>query len=204
MIRVSEEQMFGISGLHTSGVQAGVKVSRLFVTGEAAQMSSQVGSETRVALTAALLSTTWAVSAGGVYDGADIEGMGGANLISFNASSLVWVTNALRVGGSIERVRISGEDYPGADVSLALLAYPAPAVALYGTVEFDRRFGAVPGVAVILAGLGPSRLGLGYECGPDALKGSFALSWRSIDVAVGVYYHPVLGEKREVTLTWSG
>lgn len=204
MIRVSEESMYGIPGLSTSGFMAGLRAAGVFVTCEAAQLSSAVGSETRLALTAALLNRRWAVALGGVYDALALDGMAGTNMIGLNLGSLVWVTSDLRLGAAIERLRLSGEEYPGADVTLVLSGEPAPGVTLFGTVELDRREGAVPGAAVMIAGLGPFRLGFGYESGTDLLKGSMALNWRSFDFAVGVCYHEVLGEKREITLTWFG
>jgi hypothetical protein len=204
MVRVSEELLYGISGLRTSGVMAGASVAGLFVAGEAAQLSSPLGNETRLAATAALCAPGWAVSVGGVYDGVFLMGMAGADLVSISVSSLVWVNGYVRVGGSVDRLRIAGEEYPGADVSLVLASELAAGVSLFGTVEFDRRGGAVPGAAATVAGLGPARFGLGYEIGPDVLKGSLAVRWRAFDFAAGVCYHPVLGEKREITLTWFG
>ena len=204
MIRIGEEQMYGIPGLHTSGVLVGVRVKKVFMTGEAAQLSSPVGSEARLALTAAASAESWAVSVGCAYDAVALDGLSGTNLMSVNAASFVWLTPSVRAGGSVERLRITGEEYPGADVLFVLSVQPTRYVALYGTMELDRRFGAVPGAAMTVEGLGPARVSIGYESGPDALKGSFTVSWRSVDLSIGVYYHPVLGEKRGITLTWYG
>jgi hypothetical protein len=196
--------MYGIPGLHTSGAKVGFCAAGVFVTAEAAQLSSPVGSEKRLALTPALVTTAWAVSAGIVFDGLTLDGMEDAKLFSVNVRSLAWITKTFRLGGEIDRLRLAGEELPGADVKLVVLSIPAQNVSLYGTIELDRHTGVTPGAAIAVDELGPARLSFGYEGGTEALKASVFLEWRTLGLAAGVYYHPVLGEKREITLTWSG
>lgn len=204
LVQVSEEAMYGIPGLHTSGATVGFGAAGGFVTAEAAQLSSSVGSEKRLALTPALVTSAWAVSAGIVYDGVTLVGMESAKILSVNVRSLIWITKTLRLGGEIDRLRLAGEELPGADVKLVVLSIPAQNISLHGTIELGRRTGFAPGAAVTVDELGPARLSFGYEGGTEALKASVFLEWRTLGLAAGVYYHPVLGEKREITLTWSG
>jgi hypothetical protein len=204
MVQVSEGLLYGIPGLHVSGIRVGARVAGAFVTAEAAQLSSQIGTETRLALSSALCSARWAVSVGVVYDGVAFGEFDSSHLIGLTIRSLARVTASLRVGGEVGRLRLTGEELPGADITMVMTAAPARGVIVQGTVELDRRAGLLPGVATVIAGPGPSRLLMGFEGETDALKGAVGVRWGAFDLTVGVFYHPVLGDKREVTVTWFG
>lgn len=204
MVQVSEELLFGIPGLHTSGIRLGGRAAGLFVTAAAAQLSSPIGKETRVEVTPLLSSARWAVSVGFVRETVVLGEMARSGLISLTVRSLARVSGSFRVGGEIDRLRLSGEEFPGTDATIVLTTTPAQGIVLQGTVEVGRTNGIVPGIATTVTRPGPWRFSIGLEGGTDVLKGAIGVRWGAIDLAAGIFYHPVLGEKRGVTVTWFG
>lgn len=171
---------------------------------EAAKLSSPIGGETRIALLPAYVRTRWGASVGIAHESAALDGWPGSRLVTLTVRSFVWVSRCIRLAGEVDRLRLSGEALAGVDATLALTVAAAPEVTLRAAIDLDRYSGAEPGFSATLSGIGPLRLSLGYEAVTEALKGALAVRWGRLGLAAGFLYHPVLGERRGVTVTWFG
>jgi hypothetical protein len=202
-VEASENLLFGISGLRTSGVRLGVRVGSAVFVGEATQLTADVGREARYAFAPALfVRDLWAVSVGVVYEGAFVDGFPPARMVSVCGRSLIRLSQSVRVGGEIDRYRVHGEPGGGADVSIVVLVRPVPGALFRGVVELGRWGGAQPSLSTTVEALPALRLSFGYEGATDALKGAVAVGIGGLTCAAGVIYHPVLGARKGVTVSW--
>jgi hypothetical protein len=202
-LQVCEREFHGLAGVHTTGVRLVVNMETVAVSFEAAQITADVGRETRVAFLPAVADgEKWAVQAGIVYDSAAVEGLQTASLLSLVFRSRVRLGESVFIGGEVDRLRVWGEVLEGADATLLLGVRPVPPVSLACTIAFARWGGAQPGLAVIVNGEGRLGLSLGYENGTEAFKGAVCIHWRKIRCDAGVLRHPVLGPETAITLSW--
>jgi len=202
-LQVCERVFHGLAGVHTTGVRLTLNMGTVAASVEAAQLAADVGRETRVAFLPAVADgEKWAVQAGIVYDGAAVEGLQTATLLSLVFRSRVRLGESLFVGGEVDRLRVWGEAMEGADATLLLGVRPVPSVSLACTIAFARWGGAQPGLAVTLNGEGGLGLSLGYENGTEAFKGAVGIHWRKMRCDAGVLRHPVLGPETAITLSW--
>jgi hypothetical protein len=200
---ISEVELYGVSGLRTPGARVGFRRGSVSFVGEAAQLSSEIGSETRMSLTTAIYAgDRWASSVGVVHESAAIDDLASARLVSFTARSRVQLSNAIFVGAEIARLRLAGEPYDGADAAVVLSVRPASNAAVYAALEFDRWSGMQPSVSTVLAGYNTFRVLFGYEGVTDAVKGALAIDRAGFVVAVGATYHPVLGVRQGISVSW--
>jgi hypothetical protein len=200
---ISEVELYGVSGLRTPGARVGFRRGSVSLVGEAAQLSSDIGSETRMSLTTAIYAgDRWASSVGLVHESAAIDDLASARLVSFTARSRVRLSNAIFVGGEIARLRLAGEPYNGADAAVVVSVRPASNAAVYAALEFDRWSGMQPSVSTVLAGYNTFRVLFGYEGVTDVVKGALAIDRGGFVVAVGATYHPVLGARQGISVSW--
>jgi len=200
---LSELQLYGVSGLHTSGVRAGIRAGAVSVVTAATRLSSEVGSETMVSLAPGFhAGDRWSASVGLVYESNAIEGLASARLVSLTVRSRVRVSETVSVGGEIGRLRVRGEPHDGADVAVVLSARPVPAVCVRAVLDAGRGGGPQPSMSATLHALGAIRLSFGYEGLSDALKGALAIELVGFAVVAGATYHPVLGVRQGISLSW--
>lgn len=199
----SELLLYGDSGLRVSGVKAGVRTRFISVVMAAARLSSGVGREHRFELTQAVhVAGRWAASVGLVYETAGIDGMTPSRLLSTTGRSIVRLSDAVSVGGEVGRYRIGGEPAAGADVALAFLFTPVDRATIRGILDVGRWSGARPSFSVTLEATGSLRLTFGYDAAAESLEGALAVSVGALTCAAGAQYHPVLGTRQGVTLSW--
>jgi hypothetical protein len=199
----SENRLYGIAGLHASGLRIGAQFGSVSLTAAAAHLASDIGRETRLALTPAhYAGDRWAASVGVVHESASVDGFTSAELLSLTVRSRVRLSETVSVGGEIDRYRLSGEPNHGADATLVAAIRPVSAALIHAVFAFDRRTGLHPSIAMTFDGVSAFRLTLGYEGMTDALKGALAVEVGGFVCAVGVDYHPVLGSRRGITLAW--
>lgn len=199
----SEYGLYGITGLHLSGLRAGARLGSVWLTAAASQLASDIGRETRLALTPAYYAgDRWAASVGVVHESASVDGLVTARLLSFTVRSRVRLSESVSVGGEIDRYRLSGEPNHGADATLVAVFRPVSAAVIHTVFAFDRRTGLHPSIAMTLDGVSAFRLTLGYEGMTEALRGALAVEVGGLVCAAGVDYHPVLGSRRGITLAW--
>jgi hypothetical protein len=202
-LEASEFSLYGITGLHLSGLRAGARFGSVRLDGAASQLASDIGRETRLALTPAYCAgDRWAASLGVVHESASVDGFATARLSSVTVRSRVRLSKSVSIGGEIDRCRLSGEPSHGVDATLVAVMRPASAAVIYAVCAFDRRTGLHPSVAMTFAGGNVFRLTLGYEGTTDALKGAVAVEVGGLVCAAGVDYHPVLGSRRGITVAW--
>jgi len=202
-VEISEVELYGVSGLRTPGVRVGFRRGSVSLVGEAAQLSSDIGSETRMSLTSAIYARDrWASSVGLVHESAAIDGLASARLVSLTARSRIRLSNAIFVGSEIAGLRLAGESYDGVDAAVVVSVRPASYAAVYAALEFDRWTGVQPSVSTVLAGYNTFRVLFGYEGVTDTIKGALAIDRAGFVVAVGATYHPVLGARQGITVSW--
>jgi hypothetical protein len=199
----SEYGLYGITGLHLSGVRAGARLQSVWLTAAASQLASNIGRETRLAFTPAYhAGDRWAVSAGVVHESATVDGLETARLLSLTVRSRVRLSESVSVGGEIDRYRLSGEPSPGGDATLVAAFHPVSSTLIHAVFALDRRTGLHPSVSMTFEGVRALRLTLGYEGMTGALKGALAVEAGGLVCAAGADYHPVLGSRRGITLSW--
>jgi hypothetical protein len=202
-VEAAEAALYGIAGLHVSGLRAEVRTGAVSLVAEAAVLASDVGRETRVALTPAVfVSGRWAASLGLIHETAAVEGLPAARLLSVTGRSLVRLSGRMSVGGEVSRYRLCAEANDGADLQMAVIVTPIAGALIRAVVDIGRWAGAQPSISATVASPGGLRLSLGYEAGTEALKGALAVGLRALTCAAGAHRHPVLGSRYGVTLSW--
>jgi hypothetical protein len=204
-VEFSENRLYAIAGLRMPGVRAGVRAGRVALTGAVARLSTDIGHETLLSLTPAWYENDrWAVSAGVVYESAYVHGCVPARLLGLTVRSRVRLTRSVSVGGEVDRYRLSGgvASNGGADATLLVVVRPLSGTSIFAVADLDRWTGVLPSVSMSFGGVKGLRLTFGYEAVTSALKGALALRFGGIACAAGVDYHPVLGARRGITLSW--
>jgi hypothetical protein len=203
---LSELRLYGLSGLHTGGARAGARLGDVTVVGAVSRLSSDIGGETVLSLAPAWhAGDRWCASAELAYESADINDLAAARLVRLTCRSRVRVTQRMSVGGEVGGLRLWGEPLDGADASVAMAARPVPGVTVRAIVTVDRWSGAQPSLSVTLAGggaLGVLRASFGYEGATDALKGALVVEVAGCAVSAGATYHPVLGARQGISVSW--
>jgi hypothetical protein len=202
-VELSDFTLYGVSDLRVSGVRVGGRAGWLSLVAEAAQLQADLGGETRLALTPCVQQRgRWAASLGLVYERVDVDGARPASLASATARSLVNLSREVAVGGEVVGYRLYGEECGGVDLSMAVLVRPVDGTTIRAVLGVGRWSGVQPSLS---ATVGPGRrfrLTVGYEAATDALKCAFAVEVRGFTCAAGFDYHPVLGRRQGVSLTW--
>lgn len=202
-LEASESALYGIPGLHVSGVRVGGRVRTFAFVAEAARLQADLGRETRVAVRPAVYpSRRWAVSLGLIYESVAVDGMSAAWLLSATGRSVVRLSRRVSVGGEVARYRLRGEAHDGADVAVALLVEPLDGAVIRVVAAVGRWTGTQPSVSTTLGSAGPVRLTLGYETATEALKGAVAVQMGPLGCVVGVHVHPTLGQRLGVSVSW--
>lgn len=202
-VEASEVMLYGVAGLRLSGIRAGIRHAAVSVVAEAARLSADVGRETRFAVTPAVfVSNRWAASVGLVHEYAEIDGVGTSRLTSVTGRSLVRISGSVSVGGEVARYRLWGEENDGADVSLLVLIRPLPGTIIRAVVDVGRWVGAQPTLSTSVRAFRAVRLSLGYEAATDALNAAAAVKLGGLACAAGAQFHPTLGSRHGVTVTW--
>jgi hypothetical protein len=199
-VEVADAELYEIEGLRTSGVRASGAVRALFFTGTLTHIGAPVGSQTRAVIEAGYsLRHRWQ---GGVRVGGERLSLDDNPELT---SRLAGVASRVDVGrvstiADIELVDTWGRGYESS-LSLAVRVRTGPAQ-LIGSlrIDGDRFVGA--GIAA-LARLDRSlALLAGYDDGSESMRAAVVVDWRGIEVATGVYQHPVLGMSQGMSVSW--
>jgi hypothetical protein len=122
-----------------------------------------------------------------------------AMLTTVGVQAHVDMSNALRLGYAIDGFRLHGEDYPGADTSVYVMARHMVSVVAH--VRIDRHGRLEMSIASWVE-RGALAVAAGYDEAPGLLKAAFALNGRHAAVALGASLHPFLGISKSVFVTW--
>jgi hypothetical protein len=197
-VEVADAELYGIEGLRTNGVRASGAVRALFFTGILTSIESPVGSQTRAVAEAGYsLRHRWQ---GAVRAGVERLSLDGN-------PSYTWRTVGAASRADVGRVSTVADvevlDNPGAgyetSVSLATRVR-AGAAQLIGSVRIDGDRFVGAGIATVLRLHQSLALLAGYNDGNESMSAAAVIDWHGVEVAAGVFEHPVLGMSQGVSV----
>jgi hypothetical protein len=198
-VEVADAELYGIEGLRTNGVRASGAVRVLFVTGTMTNIESPVGSETRALVEVGYtIRRRWqgALRAGG--ERLSLDGM------SLFTSRMAGVASRVDVGHVSTIADVEVLDTPGAgyESSLSLaMRVRSGAAQLIGNIRIDGDRFVGAGIAAVARLHESLALMAGYDDGSESMRGAVVIDWRGIEVAAGVFQHPVLGMSQGVSVS---
>jgi hypothetical protein len=202
-IEAGQRRLFGFDDLVSNGAELGVCVGGLGFVISASFMSSPIGVESRYLTSVMYLGSRRIRFTAGL--GADVVALGGFErtvAVFAAASAVVDLSDALRLVSTIDGVRITGEENPGADISASVVVFPrASASALLG-VGMTRHGAPGAGFGARIRFSRVVSAAVGYDEGAGMLKGSFSVCIRSVGVHAGASIHSVLGVSKAVSISW--
>jgi hypothetical protein len=196
-IEFGDLELFGIAGLRASGVRASAAPGGALIAASLSQVSSPVGTHARAVAEAGYARrAAWQGAVRWGFERLAIEGA---------EADRRWVTGAISrvdigpVAAVADLERVSGEHAYATSLVLAMRV-SAGAAQLVGSmrVDGDRFVGA--GVAVALRLHSTLGLMAGYDDGSQTARAGAVIAWRGLEIATGVFQHPVLGTSQGVTI----
>lgn len=195
---VADAELYGIEGLRTSGVRASGAVRAFFVTGTLTEISALVGAQQRVVMEAGYqLGRRWQ---GAVRAGRERLSLDDNPALTTNVAG---VASRVDVGRMTTVADIEAMDVDGAgyETSLSLgVRVRAGAAQLIGSmrIDGDRFVGA--GVGAVARLHRTLALLAGYDDGSESMRAGVVIDWRGVELATGVFQHPVLGMSQAVSI----
>jgi hypothetical protein len=197
-VEVADAELYGIEGLRTSGVRASGAVRAFFVTGSLETIDAPVGSQSRALLEAGYgLRHRWQ---GGVRAGIERLSLDDNPDVTFHVAGLTSRVDAGHVS-TIADVELL--DTPGAryESSLALaVRVRAGAAQLIGHVRIDGDRFVGAGVGAVARLHRSLALLAGYDDGSESMRAGVVIDWHGVELATGVFQHPVLGMSQAVSI----
>jgi hypothetical protein len=199
-VEVADAELYGIEGLRTNGVRASGAVRALFFTGTLTSIVAPVGSQTRVVAEAGYsLRHRWQGALRAGVERLSLDGTADFTSRVAGVSSRVDVGRVTTVA-DIELVDTPGAGYESS-LSLAGRVRAGPAQ-LIGNIRIDGDRFVGAGIAAVVRLQRSLALLAGYDDGTESMRGAIVVDWRGIEVATGVFQHPVLGMSREISVSW--
>jgi hypothetical protein len=196
-IEIADVALHHVTGLHTGGARAAVRLRAFILTVSVARLASPVGAHDRAVVEAGVL-------ARGAWQGALRAGV--ERLLLDRAAAATW-----RVAGVISRVDvgrvsmiadldvIQGHALYETTLSLSGVARVG-AAQLIGSVRIDGDRFAGSGLSISARVHTHLSLLAGYHDGTESLRAGAVIGWGGIEVAAGVSQHPVLGLSQGVSI----
>jgi len=191
--------LYGVSDLETTQIRVGVRRGAVGSLVSSIFLSSPVGHEYRVAIEPFMHRDQFGVSASLGYESLVLGDFATAMLTTVGVQAHVDLSKTLRLGYAMDGFRLHGEDYPGADTSVYVMARHMVSVIAHVRVDRDGRFEMSVASWVER---GVLSVAAGYDEAPGLLKASFGLKGRHAAVALGASLHPFLGISKSVFVTW--
>lgn len=197
-VEVADAELYGIEGLRTNGVRAAGAVRAVFFTASVSAIDAPVGSQARVVFEAGyLLRRRWQAC---VRVGTERLSLDGTADLTTRITGLASRVDAGRVTvlADLEATDVTGPGYE-TSLSLAVRVHAGPAQLIGSTrIDGDRYVGA--GI-VALARLHRSlALMAGYDDASESMRAGVVIDWRGMELATGVFEHPVLGMSQAVSV----
>ena len=197
-VEVADAELYGIDGLRTSGMRATGAVHAFFFTGNVTSIDAPVGSQVRTVIEAGYwLRRGWQ---GALRTGVERLSLdGNPNL----TSPIVGAASRVDAGRVSTVADIEALDTPGAGYETSLsLAFRvrAGAAQLIGGVRIDGDRFAGAGIGALARLHRNLALVAGYDDGSESLRAGVVIDWRGVEVATGVFQHPVLGMSQAVSV----
>ena len=203
VFELGEIRLFGIEGLRADGFRFGLNRDRIgfFVSGS--NVASPLGSE-RTGGLGGYVRTPGKVQAGWRVGGVLVEvpPYSRTGLVTLSGSVVSELSSSLVTGFEVDDVRLAGEPFPGADITVWTSIQPFRAAALILTVRLSRWGGTELGFAGSFY-LGRACCGsVGYDNATKQIKTALSLSGRTVGCGLGAMFHPLLGVSKEIFLRW--
>jgi hypothetical protein len=199
-VEAGQHFLYGVPGLETVQFRIGARRRELGGLVSSTFLSSTVGHEYRIALEPFFQRGNAGFGVALSYQSLRLERFAGVGLATLGAQACVELSRSIRLGYSIDNIRLSGVAYQGADTALYLVVQRGVSIIAQtrlsrdGTVEMSFASWARIGRALAIAA--------GYDDASGLLKAGVALGVRAATVSVGASMHPFLGFSKSVFLTW--
>lgn len=196
-VEVADAELFGVAGLRSSGVRASGRAGPWIVNAAAVQVSSPVGDHARAVLEAGfVIRGAWQ---GAVRAGAERLALDATRPLHARVTGLASRIDAGRVSllADVEWIEGDGAD----DTSIVLASrFRAGAARLTGTlrIDGDRFVGA--GISLCARVHRDLDVLAGYDDGAGSLRAAVIIHAGMLDMATGVWQHPVLGLSHGVSV----
>jgi hypothetical protein len=198
-VEVADAELYGIEGLRTNGIRASGAARAFYFNTSLSSIDAPVGTEMQaVAEAGYVFRRRWQ---GAVRAGVERIVLDGNPELT---SRLVGVTSRVDVGqvttvADVEARDVAGSGYE-TSLSLGIRVRAGGAAQLIGSlrVDGDRFVGA--GVAAFARLHKSLALLAGYDDGTGSMRAGVVVDWRGIEVATGVFQHPVLGMSQGVSV----
>ena len=195
---VADAELYGIEGLRTNGIRAAGAVRAVFFTGSVASIDAPVGSQARVVIEAGyLLRHRWQ---GAVRAGIERLELNGYPTLTTHVAGVASRVDAGRVS-AVADLDLEDTFGVGYETSLSFASrVRAGPLQLIGNIRIDgdRYVGA--GIAACMRLERSLALLAGYDDGSESVRAGVVIDWRGIEVATGVFEHPVLGMSQVLSI----
>jgi len=198
-VEFADAELFGIRGLRTNGVRVSGLRGSILLGGSCVNVSSPVGAHARAVVEAGCrLGNAWQ---GAVRAGAERLTLDASTPLTWRVFGVISRADVGRVAAIADLEVVEGA---GAyDTSMRLAArVTAGAAQWIGTVRVDGDRFVGAGVSVVARLHSSLALLAGYDDGAGSLGGGVVVNWRRIEIASGVFQHPVLGVSQGVSVAW--
>jgi hypothetical protein len=196
-VEFADAELYGVPGLRMSGVRASGARHGVFVSAAITNVMSPVGAQARAVMEAGCtIHRAWQ---GGVRAGAERLSLDAEAPLISRMAGVVSRVDVGRVTTVADLEVLDGIGGYETSMSLSTRVH-AGAAALIGHVRIDgdRFVGAgISGVARLHECLA---LLAGYDDGAQSLGAGIVINWRGVEIATGVFQHPVLGMSQGVSV----
>ena len=201
--QVVDTELYQMAGLRRAYARVGFAWSRVGCGVEVSQIAAGIGAETGAALrviAGPLLD--WRIETVVARAQLRLDGLAAAQQTTVTLRSCGAVSRRVRVGYALERLRLSGEAWPGVDATAVVTVLPAEQTAInlalvigrWGeqSVNLSATVGVVPGL----------RLSFGFDEGTGAVAAAVSIRRGALRLSAGQSVHRVLGAVQSVALSW--
>jgi hypothetical protein len=199
-VEAGQRFLYGIPGLASTDVRLHVMRGASGALLSSTFLSSPVGHEYRVTLEPFLGGGNTLFGVALSYESLKLRDFTAVGLGTVGFRSAVRLSKSVRLGYTVDNVRLFGVSHPGADTALYVVVQRG--VSAVAQARLSRDGGVEMSFASWTRIAASLLIAAGYDDGSGLLKGGLALSIRSADVSVGASVHPLLGVSKSVFLTW--
>lgn len=200
LVEAGQHFLYGIPGLVTTQVRVGARRGMVGALVSSTFLSSTVGRECRVTVEPFLQRENTQVGVALSYQSLSLQPFASVGLATLGVRACVRLSRSIRLGYSIDNIRLYGVAYPGADTGVYLIvqrgvnAIAHTRLTRDGVVEMSFASWVRIGQALAIAA--------GYDDSSGILRAGVALRVRPATLSVGASLHPFLGVSKSVFLTW--
>jgi len=196
-IEIADTELYGIAGLRSSGVRVATLHRSLIVGASVVNVASPVGAHARAMVEAGLkLGTSWQ---GAVRAGIERLTLDANDPVSWRVAGVASRADIGRVSAVADVELIEGSGTYETSMVLATRVQAGIAQMIASVrIDGDRFAGA--GVSMVARVHSSLALMAGYDDGAESLRGGAVINWGRIEIATGVFQHPVLGMSEAVSI----